>query len=162
MDDERVVVLEATRVVRLAYTRSQAAEALGVSTSTFNRRVLPFIETLEMDWGKRLVPIGELERYLAARRREARAERKPPARRGRKPGLPPEVVARIRDQHGEGKSLSEIARQLNADCVPTSQGGRRWWPSTVRAVLVRLSPPSSAHSGVGTSRAGRGPLGHRH
>lgn len=143
-DDARVIVREATRVVRLAYTRRQAAEALGVSTSTFNRRVLPFIETLAMDWGTRLVPIDALERYLATRRREARADRRPPARPGRKPGLLPEVVARIRDQHGEGKSLSEIARKLNADGVPTSQGGRQWWPSTVRAVLVRSSPPSSA------------------
>jgi len=143
-DDARIIVREATRVVRLAYTRRQAAEALGVSTSTFNRRVLPFIDTLEMDWGKRLVPIDELERYLAARRRHARAERRPPARPGRKPGLQPEVVARIRDQEGGGKSLSEIARKLNADGVPTSQGGVQWWPSTVRAVLVRSSPGKSA------------------
>ncbi len=57
------VVREATRVERLAYTRRQAAEPLGISASTFNRRVLPFIETLEMDWGTRLVPVDELERF---------------------------------------------------------------------------------------------------
>jgi hypothetical protein len=34
-------------------------------------------------------------------------------------------------------SLAEIARRLNADGVPTGHGGRAWWPSTVRAVLVR-------------------------
>ena len=144
-DDPRVVAREATRVERIAYTRRQAAEALGISTSTFNRRVLPFIETVEMGWYTRLVPVDELERFAAERRREARrSKRRPPARTGRKPGLPSEVVARIRDQHAEGKSLSEIARGLNADAVPTSQGGRQWWPSTVRAVLVRPSPPSSA------------------
>ena len=147
-NDPVVVVREATRVERLAYTRSQAAEALGISTSTFNRRVLPFIETVEVGWYTRLVPVDELKRFAAERRREARrAQRRPPARPGRKPGLPSEVVARIRDQHAEGKSLSEIARQLNADAVPTSQGGRQWWPSTVRAVLVRPSPPSSAAAG---------------
>ncbi|MCP9486371.1 MAG: recombinase family protein [Gaiellaceae bacterium MAG52_C11] len=146
-DDQFVVVRAATRVERLAYTRSQAAEALGISTSTFNRRVLPFIETVEMGWYTRLVPIDELERFAAERRREARSQRRPPARPGRKPGLPSEVVARIRDQHAEGKSLSEIARELNADSVPTSQGGRQWWPSTVRAVLVRPSPPSSGPTG---------------
>jgi DNA invertase Pin-like site-specific DNA recombinase len=144
-DDPDVVVRVATRVERLAYTRSQAAKALGISTSTFNRRVLPFIETVEMGWYTRLVPVDELERFAAERRREARrTKRRPPARPGRKPGLPSEVVARIRDQHAEGKSLSEIARELNADAVPTSQGGRQWWPSTVRAVIVRPSPPSSA------------------
>jgi recombinase len=141
-DDPSVVVRTTTRVERLAYTRTQAAKALGISTSTFNRRVLPFIETVEMGWYTRLVPVDELERFAAERRREARrTRRQPPARPGRKPGLPSEVVTRIRDQHTEGKSLSEIARELNADAVPTSQGGRQWWPSTVRAVLVRPSPP---------------------
>ena len=144
-NDPVVVVRAATHVERLAYTRSQAAEALGISTSTFNRRVLPFIETVELGWYTRLVPVDELKRFAAERRREARRkERRPPARPGRKPGLPSEVVARIRDHHAEGKSLSEIARELNADAVPTSQGGRQWWPSTVRAVLVRPSPPNSA------------------
>jgi hypothetical protein len=36
-----------------------------------------------------------------------------------------------------GESLGAIAHELNADRVPTAQGGRQWWPSTVRAVLVR-------------------------
>ena len=40
-------------VERLAYTRAQAAEALGISTSTFIRRLLPFIDTVEMPWGAR-------------------------------------------------------------------------------------------------------------
>ncbi len=154
-DDPVVVVRAATHVERLAYTRSQAAEALGISTSTFNRRVLPFIETVEMGWYTRLVPVDELERFAAERRREARrTKRRPPARPGRKPGLPSEVVARIRNQHAEGKSLSEIARELNADAVPTSQGGRQWWPSTVRAVLVRPSPPTRAEPAAQRGRAG--------
>ena len=125
-----------------------------MSTSTFNRRVLPFIETVEMGWYTRLVPVDELERFAAERRREARrTKRPPPARPGRKPGLPSEVVARIRDQHAEGKSLGEIARELNADGVPTSQGGRQWWPSTVRAVLVRPSPSTRAEPVARRGRA---------
>jgi hypothetical protein len=124
------------RVERLTYTRKQAAEALGVSLATLDRRVVPAIATIQTEWGARLIPATELERYLAERRQEARAERKRPARPGRKPGLPPEVVARIRDEHARGKSLGEIARRLNADGVRTSQGGRQWWASTVRAVLL--------------------------
>lgn len=143
-DVSRVVVREATYVERLAYTRTQAAAALGISRSTFVRRVLPFVETIEMGWGTRLVPVDELERFLAERRRKARAERRPPARPGRKVGLPAAIVARIRDDHSAGKSLGEIARGLNADGVRTSQGGRQWWPSTVRAVVVRSSPPDAA------------------
>lgn len=155
-DNAQVVVRMTTRIERLAYTRSQAAEALGISTSTFNRRVLPFIETVEMGWYTRLVPVDELERFAADRRREARrTKRRPPARPGRKPGLPSDVVARIRDQQAMGKSLSEIARELNADGVPTSQGGRQWWPSTVRAVLVRSGPLTRAEPAGQRGRAGR-------
>lgn len=132
---------EATRVERLAYTRTQAAQALGISTSTFNRRVLPYLETVETGSGRRLVPVDQLERFLAERRQQARAERPRPASPGRKPGLSPDLVARIRDERSQGKSLGKIARELTADGVETSQGGRQWWPSTVRAVLIR---PTSA------------------
>jgi len=150
-DDVRVVVREATHVERLAYTRQQAAEALGISTSTFNRRVLPFIETLQMDWGTRLIPVDELERFVAERRREAQAQRRRPDHPGRRAGLPPEIVARIRAEHSEGKSLGEIARGLNSDGVKTSQGGRRWWASTVRAVLIRSNPPETAQASAASA-----------
>ena len=65
----------------------QAAEALGVSLATLDRRVIPAIETVRTEWGSRLIPVDELERYLAERRQEARAARRRPARPGRKPGL---------------------------------------------------------------------------
>jgi hypothetical protein len=61
----------------------------------------------------------------------------------------------IRDEHADGRSLAEVARALNADGVPTSQGGRAWWPSTVRTVLVRStrrSPPADVRA-----RRARGP-----
>jgi hypothetical protein len=53
------VVREATGVERLAYTRTQAAAALGVSRSTFDRRVLPLLETIEMPWGTKLIPVDD-------------------------------------------------------------------------------------------------------
>lgn len=141
-----VVVRQSTRVERLAYTRTQAAQVLGISTSTFNRRVLPYLETVETGSGRRLVPVDELERFLAERRHKARAERRRPARRGRKPGLSAEVVGRIRDERSQGKSFAKIARELNAEGVRTSQGGRQWWPSTVRVVLLRSRPPEAAEA----------------
>lgn len=137
---------EAPRVERLAYTRTQAAEALGISTSTFNRRLLPLIDTVQMPWGTRLIPVDELERLLAEQRQRARAQPVRPAPAGRKPGLPAEVIARIRQQHAAGSSLAEIARTLNTDNVQTAQGGRQWWPSTVRAVLTRPTPPDTAQA----------------
>ena len=132
------------RVRGLAYTRCQAAEALGVSLATLDRRVVPVIETVKTEWGARLVPVDELERYLAERRRDARAASRSPERAGRKSGVDPDLVARIRAEYAKGRSLGEIARRLDAEGVRTAQGGRQWWPSTVRSVLARPHPPASA------------------
>jgi hypothetical protein len=49
-----------------------------------------------------------------------------------------EVVARIHAERAAGKSLHQIAADLNTDGTPTAHGGRRWWPSSVRAVLSRV------------------------
>jgi hypothetical protein len=87
------------------------------------------------------------DREVDDRRQEARTARRRPARPGRTPRLEPELVARIRSEHAHGRTLGEIARQLNAEGVQTAQGGPLWWPSTVRAVLARSSPPRSAQTG---------------
>jgi hypothetical protein len=131
------VVREATGVDRLAYTRTQAARALGVSRSTFDRRVLPLIERIEMPWGAQLIPIDELERLLAERRRPPRRQAKAQARPGRREAVPANIVERIRAEHDAGRSLGEIGRRLTADRVPTAHGGARWWPSTVRSIIRR-------------------------
>jgi Recombinase/Bacterial regulatory protein, Fis family len=133
----RVVVRETSHVERLAYTRSQAAEALGISRSTL-RRLLPYLETVELPWGAKLIPVDELELLALERRRTARP-RLEPATRGRKPAVPPEIAERIRHERSVGKSLRQIADNLNAKGIPTAHGGKRWWPSTVRAVLRRAA-----------------------
>ena len=130
-------VREATRVERLAYTRTQAAEALGVSRSTFNRRILPLVETIEMPWGARLIPVDELQRLLVEHRRKARAQTKPATNPGRPATVAPSIVERIRAEYAAGTSLAQIARTLNADQIPTAHGGEQWWPSTARSVLRR-------------------------
>jgi hypothetical protein len=55
---------------------------LGISRSTFIRRVLPYVDVIEMPWGAQLIPADELERLLAERRRLAKS-RPTPLRRGR-------------------------------------------------------------------------------
>jgi hypothetical protein len=137
-------VQEADEVRRLAYTRRQAAEALGVSISTVDRRVVPSIDTVKLMWGQRLIPVDELERFI---RNHLEPGRRRPARRpaGRPPTLPRSVVERIRLEYARGRSLSEIARDLTVECVPRAHGGRKWWPSTVRAVLVRSTRPAPRH-----------------
>ena len=44
------------------------------------------------------------------------------------------TIARIQTWAAEGLSLAAIARQLNAESVPTKRGGK-WYPSTVRYLL---------------------------
>ena len=143
------IVREATRVDRLAYTRTQAAQALGVSRSTFDRRVLPHVETVEMPWGARLIPADELERLVADGRRPAQTPRPAAASPGRPAAVPPDIVQRVRAGHAAGQTLAQIARDLNRIGTPTSHGGRRWWPSTVRAVLSRRGATASAPSDGG-------------
>jgi hypothetical protein len=133
-----VIVRDAEGVERLTYTRAQAADALGVSHSTL-KRLLPYIALVELPWGTKLIPVDELERLVAERRRPPRERRRASRSSGRPAVLPPELIERIRAQHAAGKSLAEIARDLNASGTPTAHCGRQWWPSTVRAVLVRSS-----------------------
>jgi Recombinase len=136
------------QVERLAYTRTQAAEALGVSRTTFNRRVLPLLETVDMPWGTRLVPVDELERFVNERRRPARG-RPQAAPRGRPTAVPDELMRQIQAEHAKGKSLRQIARTLNASQTPTAHDGAQWWPSTVRSVLIRSSRSNSAQARTG-------------
>jgi hypothetical protein len=75
----------------------------------------------------------------------------PPARQGRCPTVPADVVERIRAEHDAGTSLGEIARRLTADGLPTAHGGRRWWPSTVRAVLLPAADRSATDPKVAPS-----------
>jgi hypothetical protein len=49
------------------------------------------------------------------------------------------VVRRIQLQRARGDSFTKIADDLNEACVPTAQGGKRWYAATVRHVLLRTS-----------------------
>ena len=125
----------ASAVTRLTYSRRQAAEALGVSIATIDRRVVPSIETVKTPWGQRLIPVDELERFVDEHLEPGR-ERPAPRPAGRPPILPQATVDRIRLDYARDRTLGEIARALTAEQVPTAHGGQRWWPSTVRAVLL--------------------------
>jgi DNA invertase Pin-like site-specific DNA recombinase len=75
-------------------------------------------------------------RLIGQRTRDALAARRAEGvRLGRPRSLPDEVVARIVARHAAGASQSAIARELDADAVPTAHGGRRWRQSSVAAVL---------------------------
>jgi DNA invertase Pin-like site-specific DNA recombinase len=86
-----------------------------------------------------LATFAQFERRLIGQRtREAlAAKRAQGVKLGRPRGVPQRVVNRIRRERKAGRSLAAIADDLNRDAVPPAQGGRQWWPATVRAVLAR-------------------------
>jgi hypothetical protein len=122
-------------VPRLSLSRGEAAHALGVSLRTLDRQVVPRIQSALLEDGTRLIPLAELERYLAERTRPARA---PIASAGRR-AIPEQIRERIRSERRAGFSYRQIAERLQADGVPTAQAGTRWWASTVRGALERQS-----------------------
>lgn len=93
-----------------------------------------------------LAGMAEWERELIrSRTRDALAvKRGQGAQLGRPERIPAEVRRRIERERAEGRSLPAIAKGLNADGVPTAQGGRQWYPSTVRAVLRQESGEDAA------------------
>jgi DNA invertase Pin-like site-specific DNA recombinase len=84
--------------------------------------------------------LAQFERRLIGQRtREAlAAKRAQGVRLGRRRQTPDSVVRRIVRERKKGKSLAAIADGLNRDGVPTSQGGKKWYPATVRAVLLSV------------------------
>ena len=101
---------------------------LGVDTSTPAGEFVANTIANSAQYERRL--IGQRTREgLAAKRAQG-------VRLGRPSSLPREVVARIVADHAAGGSLRGIATALAVEGVPTAQGGVRWYPSTVRAVLA--------------------------
>jgi DNA invertase Pin-like site-specific DNA recombinase len=88
-----------------------------------------------------MATFSQLERRLIGQRtREALAVRRAEGvQLGRPRSVPDAVVDRIAAARSAGESLRAIAADLNADGVPTGQGGRQWHASTVRAVLRSLA-----------------------
>ena len=84
-----------------------------------------------------LATFAQFERRLIGQRtREALAiKRAQGVQLGRPRVMGEELRRRIRRMHADGDSLAAIARTLTSEGVPTVQGGLRWYPSTVRAVL---------------------------
>lgn len=96
-----------------------------------------------------LATFAQFERRLISQRTKdaLAAKRAQGVRLGRPRQLPQIVVERIVAERQQAKTLAAISDGLNSDGVPTAQGGARWYPSTVRAVLestrrVSTYPPS--------------------
>jgi DNA invertase Pin-like site-specific DNA recombinase len=85
-----------------------------------------------------LATFAQFERRLIGQRtRQAlAAKRAAGVRLGRPQSLPADVRARIVSARQAGRSFAAIAGELNADHVQTAQGGKQWWPSTVRSAAL--------------------------
>ncbi len=86
--------------------------------------------------------VAEFERNIISdRTKDGLAAAKAKGVRLGGPQAVPDVIAeRIHTmREDDGMTLTAIADQLNAEGVPTGRGGKRWWPSTVNAVLKRTA-----------------------
>ncbi len=85
-----------------------------------------------------LASAAQYERELiGSRTREGLAQRRAEGvRLGRPRSVPDDVAARINAAREAGRSFAKIAGDLNAEQVPTAQGGAQWYPSSVRAVAL--------------------------
>lgn len=109
---------------------------LGIDLSTAAGEFMAHVMASAAQWERRI--IGQRTRdALAVRRAQG-------VKLGRPAVLPPSLVARIVGAHSSGAGWSAIARQLNDERVPTAHGGARWYPSTVRAVVLAAEGAAAA------------------
>ncbi len=86
-------------------------------------------------------------RIIGQRTRDALAvKRASGVRLGRPAVLEGAVRARILSAYEAGAGWSAIARDLNADGVATAHQGHRWYPSTVRAVVIAAAEIEAARA----------------
>lgn len=99
---------------------------LGVDTTTPTGRLVAGVVAQVAEFEREM--IRERTRVALAAKRAAGARLGPPA-------VPAAVRERIARARSGGATLQAIATELNRAAVPTAQGGRCWYPSTIAAVL---------------------------
>jgi DNA invertase Pin-like site-specific DNA recombinase len=108
-----------------------AALDLGLDLSTPQGELVANVISSVAQWERRI--IGERTKdALAAKRRAG-------VRLGRPSNIPEGVARRILRERASGRTYWAIASGLDEDSIPTAQGGRRWYPATVRHALLRAS-----------------------
>ncbi len=109
---------------------SLVALDLGVDTSTPAGEMMASVMASFAQYERRLIGQRTRDALAALKARGVRL--------GRPVALSGNVRQRIGIERTKGSTLAVIADGLNADSVPTSQGGAKWYPSTVAAVLRSL------------------------
>lgn len=111
---------------------SLVAIDLGVDTTTTNGKLIANIVIALAEWEREL--IGDRTRAALA------AVRARGTRLGRPVTTSADAEATIRIMRQSGATFGQVARALNDSNIPTSQGGTKWHPSTVRSIEKRLAP----------------------
>lgn len=111
---------------------------LGVDTSTPSGEMMANVTATFAQFERRL--IGQRTKdALAVKRAEG-------VRLGRPVQTSYETTELIRNMRAQGQSLRQIASRLDQAGVPTSQGGKRWYASTVKSLLVSAGESGSSKS----------------
>lgn len=106
---------------------------LGIDLDTAAGEFMANVMASAAQWERRVIGQRTAD-ALAVRRSKG-------LRLGRPPKLPDTIVRRILDERAAGAGWSKIAHGLNTDAVPTAHGGARWYPSTIRHLVL-------AHGGI--------------
>ena len=101
---------------------------IGVDTSTINGELIANIIMALAQWERRI--IGQ-RTMLALEQVKARG-----TKLGRPTTVTRDAIAIILAMRRGGSSLRAVAAALNHAGVPTAQGGREWYASTVRAIEI--------------------------
>lgn len=93
-----------------------------------------------------MASFSEYERQIIASRTSAALQqlKAQGVRLGRPRTLPQEVTTRVLRDRAAGMTMAAIAASLNADGVETARGGKAWYPSTVKGVLVSADLDAAA------------------
>lgn len=84
------------------------------------------------------------KRMIGLRTADGMAEAKAlGARFGQRQMVSPAVIARILAARRTGDTFAAIASSLDADAVPTPNGGQRWYGSTVSRIVARHTTPTA-------------------
>jgi len=102
---------------------------IGVDTSTANGELVASIIMALAQWERRIIGQRTKDALAVVRTRGVPL--------GRPVTTDPDVEGLIRTLRRSGRSFGGIAKILNGDGVPTAQGGKCWYPSTVRATFLR-------------------------
>jgi DNA invertase Pin-like site-specific DNA recombinase len=143
LDDGHGDMLMAAKLDRLSRSVRDVVDLLEHSVKA-GWRVLTLDLAIDTTtpFGEAMVSVSaafsQLERRLIGERTKAAlaVKRSQGVQLGRQSVVPEDVLDRILGRHAAGASYSAIARELNDEAVATTYGGRAWYPSTVRNLVL--------------------------